>query len=119
MLEDLPCCCFLTLPLNKELIQQQHQLVSELQKTVFAKCLGENVCHLLICLYVLQPNGPPLNTISQEVVPDVYMLAPVMEHWILKQHDGTLIITMNYCSLQLTLEQPCTLEEIWGVKWAL
>ena len=49
-----------------------------------AKCLGENVRHLLIYLYVLQPNGSSLNTISHEVVPDVYVFAPVMEHWILR-----------------------------------
>ena len=84
MIEDLPCCHFLPLPLNEEGIQQQPQVISELHKTVFAKCLGENVCHLLICLYVLQPNGSPLNTISQEVVSDVYVFAPVMEPWILR-----------------------------------
>ena len=70
----------LTLPHNKEWIRQQPQLIPELHKSMFAKCLGEDVCHLLICLYVLQPNGSPLNTISQEVVPDVYVFALVMEH---------------------------------------
>ena len=78
--------CFL---LNQEttpdpMLKQQPQLIPELHKTLSAKCLGENVRHLLICLYVLQPNGSPLNTISQEVVSDVYVFAPVMEHWIFR-----------------------------------
>ena len=77
MIEDLPCCHFRMLPLNEEEIRQQPQLVSELQKTVFAKCLGENVCHLLICLYVLQPNGSSHYTVSQEVVTNVYVFAPL------------------------------------------
>ena len=51
---------------------------------MFAKGLGENVRHLLICLYVLQLNGSSLNTISQEVVLDVYVFASVMEHWMLR-----------------------------------
>ena len=55
----------------------------ELHKSMPAKCLGENVCHLLICLYVLQPNCSSLNKISQDVVPDVYVFALVMENWIL------------------------------------
>ena len=78
MLEDLPCCCFLTVPLNEEGILQQPQLIIELHKTVSAKCLGENVHHLFICLCVLQPNGSSLNTISQKVVPDVHVFASVM-----------------------------------------
>ena len=60
------------------------QLIPELHKTLSTKCLGGNVHHLLIYLYVLQLNGSPLNTISQEVVSDVYVFAPVMEQWILR-----------------------------------
>ena len=72
-----------------------------------AKCLGKNVCHIIICLYVLQPNGSSLNTISEEVVLNVYVFYLVMEHQILKYLDATLIVTVNYCSLYLTLKQPC------------
>ena len=99
MLEYLPCCFFLTLPLNKEGIQEQPQLIPELHKTVYAKCLGENFRHLLICLSVLQLDGSSLNTISQEVVSDVSAFASIMEHWILREPDATLIVTVNYCSL--------------------
>ena len=80
MLKDLPCCCFLTLSLNEEGILKQPQLVFELHKTVSAKCLGENVCHLLIYLNVLQPNGSSLHTVSQEAVPNVYVFSLVIEH---------------------------------------
>ena len=84
MQEDLPCCHFLTLPLNEEGILWQNQLIPELHKTMSAKHLNENTCHLLICLYVLQPDGYSLNTISQEVVPNVYVFALVMKHWIFR-----------------------------------
>ena len=68
-------------------------------KKLSTKCLGENVYHLLLCLYVLQPNGSPLNSISQEVVFDVYVFSLVMEHWILRYPDATLIVMVNYYSL--------------------
>ena len=64
-----------------------------------AKFLGENVRHLLICLYVLQPNGSYLNTISQEVLPDVYVFALIMKHWIFRYPDSARIVTVNYCNL--------------------
>ena len=84
MIEGLSCCHFLTLPLNEEGIRWQPQLIFELHKTLLAKCLSEYVCHLLICLNVLQPNGSSLYTVSQEVVPNVYVFTLVMEHWILR-----------------------------------
>ena len=84
MREDLLVATSLTLPLNEEGFRWQSQLIPELQKTLSANYLGENVRHLLIYLYVLQPNGSPLNTISQEVVSDVYVFAPIMEYWILR-----------------------------------
>ena len=46
--------CFL---LNQEttpdpMLKQQPQLIPELHKTLSAKCLGENVHHLLVCLVI-------------------------------------------------------------------
>ena len=64
--------------------QHYHRTLESISIWDITKCLGENVCHLLICLYVLQPNGLPLNAISQEVVHDVYVFASVVEHWIFR-----------------------------------
>ena len=76
MQEDLPCFTFSNSFSTRKGFGSNPNLSLNFTKL----CHGENVCHLLICLYVLQPNGSSLNTISQEVVPNVYVFAPVMEH---------------------------------------
>jgi hypothetical protein len=58
--------------------------------------LGENICNLIICRNVLQLNCPSLNPVTDEVVPDLNRLRPVMKHWILREFYATLIITVNH-----------------------
>jgi hypothetical protein len=88
---DLPCYPISTLPLSEEGILFQLHLISELFKLLSAQCLGENICHLLISLYVIKPHGSSLHTILDEMIPDIDVLATIMKHWILKELDATLI----------------------------
>jgi hypothetical protein len=90
---------FSTPPLNEEGILNQPHLIFELHKLLFAKCLGEYICHLIICLYVLEPHNSLLYIISYKVIADVNMLATIMKHVILREPDATLIITMYHGSL--------------------
>jgi hypothetical protein len=96
--EDLPCYPISTLTLSEEGILSQPHLISELFKLLSVQCLGENICHLLISLYVMKPHGSSLYTISDEVIPDIDVLATIMKHWILRELDATLIVTVNYSS---------------------
>jgi hypothetical protein len=89
---------FSTLPLSEEGILSQPHLIYELFKLLFARCLGENICHLLISLYVIKPHSSSLYTISDEVIPDIDVLAMIMKHSILKEIDAPLIVTMNHNS---------------------
>ena len=65
---------FLTLPLTKESVLHHSHFVPEKYMLSSWQGLRENVCYLFICGYVLELYSSPLNTISDEVVPDLYML---------------------------------------------
>ena len=84
-----------TLPLTEEGVPHQAHLVSEEDMVAPWQGLGENICYLNICRYILQLNCPSLNSVTNEVVPDLNMLRLVMKHWILREFYATLIITMN------------------------
>jgi hypothetical protein len=84
-----------TLPLTEEGVSHQAHLVSEVYMFAPWQGLGENNCNLVICRYILQLNYPSLNPITNEVVPDLNMLRPIMKHWILREFYATLIITVN------------------------
>jgi hypothetical protein len=86
--EDLPCYPISTLPLSEEGILSQPHLISELFKLLFVQCLGENICHLLITLYVIKPHGSSLYTIPDEMILDIDGLATIMKHRILKELDA-------------------------------
>ena len=93
--EYLPCYLISTLPLSEEGILSQPHLISEIFKLLSVQCLGENICHLLISLYVIKPYDSSLYTISDEMIPDIDVLATIMKHWILGEFDATLIVTVN------------------------
>jgi hypothetical protein len=96
---------FSTLPLSEEGILSQPHLISELFKLFSAQCLGKNVCHLLVSVYVVKPHDSSLYTIPDEVIPDVNVLAMIMKHQILRELDATLIVTVNHSSFYLLPEQ--------------
>ena len=47
----------------------------------------------------------PLNPVSDEMVPYLDMFRPVVEYWILREFDATLIITVNRSRPQLSTKQ--------------
>ena len=71
---------FSTLPLSKEGIFPQPHMILELYVLMSAQCLGKNICHLLISLYVIKPHSSSLYTIPDEVIPDIDVLATIMKH---------------------------------------
>jgi hypothetical protein len=94
--EDLSCSSISTLPLSEEGILPQPHLIFELFKPLFAQCLGKNIYHLLISLYLIKPHDSSLYTIPDEVIPDIDVLAAIMKHRILRELDATLIVTVNH-----------------------
>ena len=74
-----------TLPLTEEGVPHQAHLVSEEDMLAPWQGLGENICYLVICRYILQLNCPSLNPVTNEVVHDLNMLRLVMKHWILRE----------------------------------
>jgi len=54
----------LTLPLTDESVTHHSKLVPEKYKLPSTQCLGEYVCNLLLCRYVLYLHNSSLNTIS-------------------------------------------------------
>ena len=57
---------------------------------------GEDICKLIICINKLKWDITILNMISQEVIPNVYMLGSRMLNRILAKVDGTCIITFDW-----------------------
>ena len=89
----------LTLPLTEEGVLHYTQLVSEFYKLSFFKSLRQNVRYLLSCGHILKLNCPSLNPIMDEVISDLNMFRPVMENWILRESNATLIIAVNLSGL--------------------
>ena len=48
----------------------------------------------------------PLNKIFDMVVPDLNVIGAVVKHWIFRELDGALIITIYDCGLRPLTEQP-------------
>ena len=99
MMEHLVLSNFSTLPLTEEGVLHYTQLVSELYKLSFLKSLRQNVRYLLSCGHILKLNCPSLNPITNEVISDLNMFRPVMENWILRESNATLIITVYLSGL--------------------
>ena len=111
---------FLTLPLTEESVIHHSHLVPEMYMLTSWQGLHENVCYLLISGYILKLESSLLNTITDEVLPDLYMFRPIVKNWILREFYATLIITANHC-----LSQPLTkptnqhLEKPYGLTASL
>jgi hypothetical protein len=85
----------------------QSKFVSECLKLPFCSGLGQNISNLLICGNILEIQCSLLNPVSYEVIFDLYVLGPVIKHWILREFDTTLIITINDLGIQLLIKQSC------------
>jgi hypothetical protein len=78
--------------------------VFEEHKLPFIQGIGQNMCNLLICGNVMKLHCSLLDPILDEVIYDLNMLGPVMEFWILREFDTTLIITVYHRRLQLLIK---------------
>jgi hypothetical protein len=85
----------LTLPHTEENVTHHSKLVPEKYKLFSAQFLGEYVCNMLLCRYVLYLHNSYLNIVMDEVITNLDMLRPVMKNWILQDFNATLIITVN------------------------
>jgi hypothetical protein len=56
------------------------------------RCLCQQVRQLLLCRDVVELDPFFLDAVPDEVEPDVDMFAPIMEHQVLAQRNGRLII---------------------------
>jgi hypothetical protein len=90
-----------TLPLSEEGIMHHSKSISEEKKLPFLQGLGQNIYNLLIYGNILKLHYSLLDPIPDEVIFDLNMLGPVMEYWILREFDTTLIIAVYHHRLQL------------------
>jgi hypothetical protein len=59
---------------------------------------------MLICGNVLELDFSLLDPISYEVISDLNMLGPVMEYYILREFDTSLIITVYHRGIQILIK---------------
>ena len=72
----------------------------------FREGLGKDISYLVISRYIRLLHGSPLNPISDEVVPDLDVLRPIMKREILRELDATLIIAIDDPRSELSTKQP-------------
>jgi hypothetical protein len=82
-----------SLPLSREVLSDNTKLVSEVLKLHTRQRLGQQICNLFICANILELYIPALHHITNVVIPDLYVLRLIMEHWVLRHLDTTLVIT--------------------------
>jgi hypothetical protein len=102
-----PMLYFSTLALSEKEILHQSKSVFECLKLPFCQGLGQNINYMLICGHILELHCSLLNPIPYEVIVNLYVLGPIMKHWILGEFDTTLIIIVNGCGIQLLIKQSC------------
>jgi hypothetical protein len=90
---------FSTLPLNKKVIILYPNPVSVIFEFSPGERLRQNVCILIFHRNVLKKHDLQLHTISEMMIPDIYMLRSVMKHKINREFNETLIITINHCRI--------------------
>jgi hypothetical protein len=98
---------FSTLPISEGGILQQSKFVSKCFKLPFCQGLGQNISYLLIYGNIVDLHCSLLNPISYEVIFDLYVLGPIIKHYILRYFDTTLIILVNIYGFQLLIKQSC------------
>jgi hypothetical protein len=81
------------LPLSREVLSENTKLVSEVLKLYTRQRLGQHICNLFICANIFELYNSPLHHIMNVVIPDLYVLLIIMEHWVLRHLYATLVIT--------------------------
>jgi hypothetical protein len=82
-----------SLPLSREVLLDNTKLVSEVLKLHTRQRLGQHIYNLLICANILELYSSPLHRITKVVIPDLYVLRLIMEHWALRHLYATMDIT--------------------------
>jgi hypothetical protein len=90
---------FSTLPLNKKGIILYPNPVSMIFEFSPGECLHQNVRILIFHRNVLKQHDISLHTISEIMIPNIYMLRSVMKYKINPDFNATLIITINHCQI--------------------
>jgi hypothetical protein len=72
---------------SKTIVQEVELLLS--------KCLGEDVCSLLVDGQVLQIDDPVMYQLSDVVHMDLDVFGPLSLHWVSAKLESTLIVTPN------------------------
>ena len=86
---------FSTLPLTEESVGNHPHQVSKALMLPFREGLGKDINNLVISRNILQLHSASLNPISDEVVPDLDVLQPNVNHRILRELNATLIIAID------------------------
>ena len=95
-------CWISTLHLNKKGIILHPSIIF---KFTPGERLRQNSFILIFRRNVLKQHYPSLHTISEMMVPDIYMLGPIMKHKINREFNATLIITTKHCLIHLRTKQ--------------
>jgi hypothetical protein len=82
-----------SLPLLREVLSDYTKLVSEVLKLHTRHRLSQDICNLLICANILELYSSLLYHVTNVVIPDLYVLCLIMEHWVLCHLYATLVIT--------------------------
>jgi hypothetical protein len=93
-----------TLPLSEEGIFHHSKFILEEYKLLFKQGFGQDIYNLLIYGNILKLDYSLLDPVSDEMIYDINMLGPVMEYWILREFDTTLIITIYHHRIQILVK---------------
>jgi hypothetical protein len=96
-----------TLPLREESIMHHSKFVPEEQKLSFNQGFSQNIYNMLIYGNILKLDFSLLDHVPYEVIPNLNILVPFMEYWILKDFETTMIITIYHCGIQLLIKYTC------------
>jgi hypothetical protein len=82
-----------SLPLSREVLSEYTKLVLEVLKLHTRQRLSQHIYNLLIYANILELDNSLLYHVTNVVIPDLYVLRLIMEHWVISHLYATLIIT--------------------------
>ena len=83
----------MSLPLLREVLSDNTKLVLEVLNLHTRQRISQHICYLLICANILELYNSLLHHVTNVVIPDLYVLHLIMEHWVLCHLYATLVIT--------------------------
>jgi hypothetical protein len=82
-----------SLPLSREVLLDYTNLVSKVLKLHMRERLSQHIYNLLICANILELYSSLMHHVTNLVIPDLYVIHLIMEHWVLCHLYATLVIT--------------------------